>query len=26
VIGTAQDAQLNAALDYLKKHPRAASR
>jgi carboxyl-terminal processing protease len=26
VIGTPQDAQLNAALDYLKKHPRAASR
>ncbi len=26
VIGTAQDAQLNVALDYLKKHPRAASR
>jgi len=26
VLGTPQDAQLNAALDYLKKHPRAASR
>jgi carboxyl-terminal processing protease len=26
VIGTAQDAQLAAALDYLKKHPRSASR
>jgi len=26
VIGTPQDAQLIAALDYLKKHPRAASR
>jgi carboxyl-terminal processing protease len=26
VIGTPQDAQLAAALDYLKKHPRSASR
>jgi len=26
VIGTEKDAQLNAVLDYLKKHPRAASR
>jgi carboxyl-terminal processing protease len=26
VIGTPQDAQLNGAIDYLKKHPRAASR
>jgi carboxyl-terminal processing protease len=26
VLGTPQDAQLNSALDYLKKHPRAASR
>jgi carboxyl-terminal processing protease len=26
VLGTPQDAQLNAALDYLKKHPRAAAR
>jgi len=25
VIGTPQDAQLNAAIDYLKKHPRAAA-
>jgi carboxyl-terminal processing protease len=26
IIGTPQDAQLNAALEYLKKHPRSASR
>jgi carboxyl-terminal processing protease len=26
ILGTAQDAQLQAALDYLKKHPRSASR
>jgi carboxyl-terminal processing protease len=26
IIGTPQDAQLSAAIDYLKKHPRAASR
>jgi hypothetical protein len=26
IIGTSQDAQLAAALDYLKKHPRSAAR
>jgi hypothetical protein len=26
IIGTPQDVQLSAAIDYLKKHPRAASR